>query len=671
MIRFGEDVCRNLDSALGREWLETNGIGGFASGTINGCNTRRYQGLLVAATKPPLGRFVLLSKLEETLAVNGRAYELSTNRYPGVVHPQGFQFLTQFRLDPFPIFTFSVDGVEIEKKLFMVQGQNTTIIKYQLINTPSAAHVQLELRPLIAFRDYHSLTHENGAINSKVDTQRDLICVSPYLGLPSLSLANDAVENGGTGHWYRNFEYDAERERSLDFHEDLFNPCVLRFDLNQRPTATIIASTEPQNVDAAEQYEQDEIVRRRQIAEHAPVKYDFITSLTAAADQYIVSRGDQKSVIAGYHWFGDWGRDTMIALPGLTLPTGRFEIARSILRTFAQNVDHGMLPNRFPDAGETPEYNTVDATLWFFEAVRAYHAYTADLAFVQQELYPVLSDIINWHVRGTRYGIKLDVAGLLNSGEPGVQLTWMDAKVGDWVVTPRHGKPVEIQALWYNAIRIMEDFAARTADKTGRKRYNNMAALTKWSFNRLFWNEDGSYLYDVVNGGPPDRSIRPNQIFAVSLPHSMLSPERAKRVVAVVQEHLLTPYGLRSLAPSDPQYHGRYTGDGADRDGAYHQGTVWPWLMGPLITAYMKVDGGSKAARMQAEKWLSPLKNHLCNAGLGHISEIFDGDVPHRPIGCIAQAWSVAEVLRTVVEDVYGIRPQQPAALLEPVALAI
>jgi predicted glycogen debranching enzyme len=660
MIRFGEDVCGNLDSALRREWLETNGIGGFASSTINGCNTRRYHGLLVAATKPPVGRLVLLSKCEETLQVNGRAHELSTNRYPNVVHPQGFQFLTQFRLHPFPIFTFSVDGVEIEKKLFMAHGQNTTIIKYQLINAPSTVQVQLELRPLIAFRDYHNLTHENGAIDGRVDTQREFIRVSPYVGLPRLYLANDAVEIESTGHWYHNFVYDAEHERGLDFQEDLFNPCVFRFDFNQRPTATLIASIEHQNVDAAEQYEQDEIVRRRQIAERAPDKNDFITSLTTAADQYIVSRGDQKSAIAGYHWFSDWGRDTMIALPGLTLPTGRFGIARSILRTIAQHVDQGMLPNRFPDAGETPEYNTVDATLWFFEAVRAYHAYTGDLLFVQQELYPVLADIINWHVRGTRYRIKLDAAGLLNSGEPGVQLTWMDAKVGDWVVTPRSGRPVEIQALWYNAIRIMEDFAARIADETGRKRYNNMAALAKWSFNRLFWNEDDGYLYDIVNGGRPDESIRPNQIFAASLPYSMLSPERAKRVVAIVQEHLLTPYGLRSLVPSDPQYHGRYSGDGAGRDGAYHQGTVWPWLMGPFITAYVKVEGESTTARMQAEKWLSPLKNHLCDAGLGHISEIFDGDAPHRPVGCIGIAITEVRARLPHTQRILALNRQVP-----------
>ena len=658
MIRFAEEICTNLDAALRREWLETNGIGGFASSTVNGCNTRRYHGLLVAATKPPVGRAVLLSKMEETLIIDGRRLELGTNRYPGAIHPQGFQYLKQFRLDPFPTFTFSVDATEIEKTLFMVEGENTTVIQYRV---KGAAKAQLEIRPLIAFRDYHSLTHENGALDGRIDQQSGLMSLSPYAGLPALYFANNADEIESTGHWYRNFEYEAERERGLDFTEDLFNPCVLRFDLNSKPKATIIASTEPHDVNAAEQYREREVSRRKDSAQRSPVSDDFVNSLAAAADQYIVIRGEQKSVIAGYHWFSDWGRDTMSALPGLTLPTRRYDVARSILRTFAQHVDRGMLPNRFPDAGETPEYNTVDATLWFFEAVRAYLAYTGDLDFVQHELYSVLSDIISWHVRGTRFGIKLDSTGLLNSGEPGVQLTWMDAKVGDWVVTPRRGKPVEIQALWYNAVCIMEDIAGRLGDESVRKRYNNMAALTKWSFNRLVWNEKGSYLYDVVNGGPPDASIRPNQIFAVSLPHSMLSPERAKQVVSIVEQHLLTPYGLRSLAPDDPQYRVRYTGDGASRDGAYHQGTVWPWLMGPFITAYIKVNAGSESARRQAKAWLGPLRDHLTDAGLGHISEIFDGDVPHRPVGCIAQAWSVAEVLRATVEDIYGIRPQDEA----------
>ena len=665
MIRFTEETCGNLDAALRREWLETNGIGGFASSTVNGCNTRRYHGLLVAATKPPVGRLVLLSKFEETLIVNGRAYELGTNRYPGTVHPKGFQLLKQFQLDPFPTFRFRVDGVEIEKTLFMLQGENTTVIEYALKSAPETFTVKLELRPLIAFRDYHSLTHENGVIDPSVDRQRELISVSPYQGLPALYLANNAHEVENTGNWYRNFEYEAERDRGLDFQEDLFNPCVLSFDLNSTRKATVIASTEPHDVKAAEECRARELSRREDNARRSPINDDFINSLTAAADQYVVSRGNQKSVIAGYHWFSDWGRDTMIALPGLTLPTGRHDVARSILRTFAQHVDQGMLPNRFPDAGETPEYNTVDATLWFFEAVRAYLAYTGDLVFVQNELYDVLTDIINWHVRGTRFGIKLDSAGLLNSGEDGVQLTWMDAKVGDWVVTPRRSKPVEIQALWYNAVCIMEELAERIGDESAKKRHNSMAALTKWSFNRLLWNEKGGYLYDVINGGPPDASIRPNQIFAVSLPHSMLSPDRAKQVVSVVEQHLLTPYGLRSLAPCDSHYRGGYTGDGASRDGAYHQGTVWPWLMGPFITAYIKINGRSEAARRQAELWLTPLKEQLSDAGLGHISEIFEGDAPHRPVGCIAQAWSVAEILRATVEDIHEIRPQATGVTLK------
>jgi predicted glycogen debranching enzyme len=658
MIRFGQDLCSNFDAALRREWLETNGIGGFASSTLNGLNTRRYHGLLVAATKPPVGRFVLLSKLEETVVIDGRPFDLCTNRYPGVVHPQGFHYLKQFRLDPFPIFTFEVQGIQIEKTVFMVQGENTTVVQYDIENARKANLAQLELRPLIAFRDYHSLTHENAAIDGRLDIRPGLAGVSPYPGLPALYLAHSAWELEHTGHWYRNFEYDAERERGIDFSEDLFNPCVLRFDLNTENQATIVASTELRDAALASEYRQAEVSRRRTVALRSPVEDGFVKSLTAAADQFIVSRGNDKSVIAGYPWFSDWGRDTMIALPGLTLPTHRYDVARGILRTFAHYIDRGMLPNRFPDAGETPEYNTVDATLWFFEAVRSFLAYTGDLEFVREDLLGVLSDIISWHVRGTRFGIKMDSSGLLNSGEAGTQLTWMDAKAGDWVVTPRRGKPVEIQALWYNALSIMEDLARKSGDETGRKRYSSMAALTKWSFNRQFWNEKGGYLYDVVNGGPPDASIRPNQIFAVSLPYGMLSPERAKQVVGVVEQCLLTPYGLRTLAPSDSQYRGRYSGDPISRDGAYHQGTVWPWLMGPFISAYIKVKGGTEVARQQAQNWLVSLRDHLADAGLGQISEIFDGDPPHRPVGCIAQAWSVAEILRTTVEDIYGIRPE-------------
>jgi len=661
MIQFGKDTCGDLDAALRREWLETNGLGGFASSTIVGLNTRRYHGLLVATLRPPVERFALLSKLEETLFFDGQPFDLSANRYPGTVHPQGFRYLKQFRLDPFPTFIYEVEGVEIEKTVFMVHGENSTVVQYELKknNHPERLkNLSLEVRPLIAFRDYHSTTHENGAINHTVEERSGLATVTPYQGLPSLHLAHNAVELRKTGGWYRNFEYDVERERGLDFTEDLFSPFVLCFDLRIRRQGSVIASTGQHDVTQAAQYRQAEITRRRDAETASPIEDGFVRSLVAASDQYIVSRGEQKTVIAGYHWFSDWGRDTMIALPGLTLPTGKYEVARSILRTFAKHVDQGMLPNRFPDAGETPEYNTVDATLWFFEAARAYLAYTGDLDFVREELYPVFADIISWHARGTRYGIKVDASGLLSSGEPGVQLTWMDAKVGDWVVTPRRGKPVEIQALWYNALCIMEDLARKFGDEAGQKRYRNMATVASWSFNRLFWNEGTGCLYDVTNGAPPDPSIRPNQIFAVSLTHTMLSPERARSVVEKVKEHLLTPYGLRSLAPSDPQYRGRYTGGPAERDGAYHQGTVWPWLMGPFITAYVRVNGGSDVARRQASEWLAPLRDHLADGGLGHISEILDGDAPQRPAGCMAQAWSVAEVLRTLVEDVHGQRPQ-------------
>jgi predicted glycogen debranching enzyme len=647
-----------LDHALRREWLETNGIGGFASSTIIGLNTRRYHGLLVAATKPPLGRFVLLSKLEETLFVDGQAFDLSTNRYPGVIHPQGFRSLKQFRLDPFPVFTYEVGGIEIEKTVFMIHGENSTVVQYALRrdnHREGRRHLRLELRPLLGFRDYHATIHENGTINPLFEEHSGSVSVAPYRGLPSLHLAHNAVEVQKTAEWYRNFEYDIERERGLDFSEDLFNPFVLRFDLSPPGPALVIASTERHNVARVSECRQAEINRRREVEAASPVDDSFVRRLVVAADQYIVSRADQKTIIAGYHWFGDWGRDTMISLPGLALVTGKHEVARSILREFASHVDRGMLPNRFPDAGEIPEYNTVDATLWFLEATRAYLSHTGDWEFVRDELYAVFVDVISWHVRGTRYGIKVDAGGLLFSGEPGVQLTWMDAKVDDCVVTPRRGTPVEIQALWYNALCIMEELAQRFGDEVNQKRYRGMAAAASWSFNRLFWNDASNCLYDVVNGEMVDPSIRPNQIFAVSLRHTLLSGERARAVVETVQQHLLTPYGLRSLAPSDPHYRGRYVGGPTERDGAYHQGTVWPWLMGPFITAYLKVYAGSDEARRHVTEWLTPLRDHLADGGLAQISEIFDGDAPQQPRGCIAQAWSVGEILRILVEDVYGL----------------
>jgi predicted glycogen debranching enzyme len=654
MIKIDQESCRNLESALSREWLETNGIGGFSSSTITGMNTRRYHGLLTAATKPPVGRLVLLSKLEETLTIDGRRHELSANRYPGVVHPEGFKYQTGFRLDPFPVFTYQVEGVRLEKRVFMVQGENTTVVQYEVMVPPenrTAVPIVLEVRPLIAFRDYHSTTHENDALNSNVETQDGLTTVKPYSDLPALHFAHDAAQIDVNGFWYRNFQYAVEQERGLDFAEDLFSPCAFTFDLTRSPQASIIASTEQCAVGNTDAYGKAEIERRNSLSGKLPADQPTST-LAAASDQFIVARERCKTVIAGYHWFADWGRDTMIALPGLTLATGHPEVAKSILAEFASHVDQGMLPNRFPDAGETAEYNTVDATLWFFEAVRSLLQYTNDFEFVRANLYAVLTDIIYWHVKGTRYQIHVDKDGLLFSGEPGVQLTWMDAKVGDWVVTPRTGKAVEIQALWYNALRLMEDLAEKLGDKANQKQYKTMAAFARKSFNEQFWNEQTGCLYDVVNGDDRDASIRPNQVFAISLANSMVSTARARSILRVVEHELLTPRGLRTLSPNDSRYIGRYEGDPRSRDGSYHQGTVWPWLMGSYITAYAKTFG-ERAERKLATEWLTGFEDHLREACLGQVSEIFDGDAPHTPRGCVAQAWSVAELLRATVEDVY------------------
>ena len=648
MRRIDASICRDLSRATRREWLETNGLGGFASSTIAGLNTRRYHGLLVAATRPPVGRMVLLSKVEETLILDGRRIDLSCNQYPGVIHPQGHLLLQEFRQDPFPIFVYQVDGFELEKSVFLVDGENTAVIQYQL-RGPSSGACYLELRPLIAFRDYHATTHENGAISHAISVTPGLVECQPYPGLPKLALAHTAGAVQPTGDWYRNFEYSVERERGLDFREDLFNPVLFTFDLRQNPRPALIASTEPRDAAVAPLLRAAEIARRRNLAAATPSRAPFARTLVQAAGQFRVSRGAGSTVIAGYHWFTDWGRDTMIALPGLALATGRYDEARSILLTYADAADRGMLPNRFPDAGEAPEYNSVDATLWFFEAVRSFAACTGDYEFVRARLYDVMAGMVSWHERGTRYGIHVDRDGLLAAGEPGVQLTWMDAKAGGWVVTPRQGKPVEIQALWYNALRVIEDLARKFGQEPRRAHYREMADRALASFTPLFWNQAAGCLYDVVNGEARDAAIRPNQIFAVSLFHRMLSPEKAKSVVATVERHLLTPYGLRTLAPSDPQYRGRYEGDALSRDGAYHQGTVWPWLLGPFLTAYLEVNGPSPEARKQAEQWMAELRRYVEDEGLGQIPEVFDGDPPHRAGGCMAQAWSVAELLRSAV----------------------
>jgi predicted glycogen debranching enzyme len=689
-IEFGRPICGDPGEACSREWLETNGIGGFACSTILGLNTRRYHALLTAATKPPVGRVVLLSKVEETLMLGDRHFELSANRYKDTIHPRGYEYLASFRLDPFPVFQYRCGDVQVEKTVFLVHGENTVVIQYELTGELRGRACTLEVRPLVAFRDYHGTTHANDAIRRDVVVQRDVAAqagmaiITPYPGLPSLYFAHNAESIDPAGFWFYNFEYEREQERGLDSLEDLYSPFSVRFDLAESSPAAIVASTlqhaSAQLSQLVPQLREREIRRRTRIARASPSEDPFATLLTIAADQFIVARGDRKSVIAGYPWFGDWGRDTMISLPGLTLVTGRYDDARNILRAFARSIDRGMLPNRFPDAGEAPEYNTVDATLWMFHAVHEFLRYARDYDFIRAELYHPLVDIIAWHERGTRYGIHLDSDGLLQAGEPGVQLTWMDARVmdarvtdaagGGRPVTPRQGKPVEIQALWHNALRVMAHLASVFGDPSASARYDALAERARERFLEVFWNDATGCLYDVVTGGggpdasgapdasgTSDASIRPNQIFAVSLPYPLLTSEQALRVIDVVEWELLTPYGLRTLSPRDPKYRGRYDGDPSSRDGAYHQGTVWPWLLGSFLTAYVKVHGGTEEARSRADHFLDPLRAHLLEAGLGQISEVFDGDFPHRPGGCFAQAWSVAEVFRTYVEDAKGLRP--------------
>lgn len=647
MIVFTDTICGSLAGAMSREWLETNGIGGFASSTIIGMNTRRYHGLLVAANVPPVGRVVLLSKLEETLVVDGRRHELGTNQFPGAIHPQGHLSLKEFRLDPFPVFTYSVDGVTLVKTVFMVYGENTTVVAYDAEGA-AGREVALEIRALAAFRDYHATTHENSTFDTTVRQSGGAARLQPYPELPMLYLAHDAKQLDSKGCWYKNFEYEAERERGLDFQEDLYQALTLTFDLGRRPSGVVVASTLEHSASEAADLRRRELSRRANVPTPAGGG-ELAVALRAAAGPFLVRRDAFQTVIAGYHWFGDWGRDTMISLPGLTLYTGRPEVARQLLLVFAEHVNQGLLPNRFTETGAA-EYNAIDASLWYFEAVRAYIEHTGDSQFVRQNLYAVLRQMVSWHERGTLFGIRADTDGLLEGGEEGSQLTWMDAKVGDFVVTPRRGKPVEVQALWYNALCVMRDLAAAFGDAQGQAHYAGRAALAKETFSRVFWNENEQCLYDVVRGDVRDGSIRPNQIFAVGLPHSMLDDAQCAAVLERVEKNLLTPYGLRSLAPFDPRYRGRYESDLRSRDTAYHQGTVWPWLMGPYFRAYRRVHGDGPETRAVVQEWLRGFRGHLTEAGLGQVSEIFDGDAPHTPRGCIAQAWSVAELLRVAVE---------------------
>jgi len=655
-VEFGPEICGVLDVAEQREWLVTNGIGGFASGTVSGNLTRRYHGLLVAALHPPVGRVQLVAKLDETVRYDALDYALATNRWAsGAVEPRGYVHIESFWLDgTTPVWRFAIGDALLEKRVWMRHGENSTYVQYTMLH--GSQPMELELRTLINYRDFHSNTHA-GDWRMKIDAVKSGLQITAFDGAIPFYLLSAGATIEPRHDWSRDYFLPLEKYRGLDDCEDYLLAAVFRAALQLNQSVIIVFST---NADAALDGDVERAQNTKRASDllagwssadatTASAAPGWVRQLILAADQFVVKRdmsndpenSDGKSIIAGYHWFGDWGRDTMIALPGLTLETGRSDIAKTILQSFARYIDAGMLPNNFPDAGGRPEYNTVDAALWFFEAVRQYFAATQDTETLVT-LFPLMTQMIDAHVAGTRYQIHVDQAdGLLYAGEPGVQLTWMDAKVGDWVVTPRIGKPVEINALWFNALETMASLAP--AAKQSSEPFTKLAERAKQSFAK-FWNDSAGYCYDVIDapGIGNDAALRPNQIFAVSLPQSPLPAEQQKAVVDICARRLVTSYGLRSLAQSEPGYQGHYGGNNRERDGAYHQGTVWGWLLGPFVLAHLRV----YADRAAAISFLEPLGKQIHSHGLGTLSEIFDGDAPFTPRGCIAQAWTVAEVLR-------------------------
>jgi predicted glycogen debranching enzyme len=629
------------------EWLEADGLGGFASGTVNGMRTRRYHALLLTAVTPPTGRFVLVNGFDAWVDTPEGHFALSSQVYlPDIVHPDGMQRLESFSAEPWPRWRFRLeDGTHIEHEIFVRHGASLVALSWRL-DEPGIG-VTLTVRPFLAGRDYHALHRANPDFRFDADVHEERVTWHPYHGVPGII----ALANGTYSHqpdWYRNFLYTEERARGLDDTEDLATPGIFRWSLSQGAAILILVAENPavgllpfgdipvqryfQTLRAAEQ-------QRRQ---------RFPTRLHRTADTYLVRRGEGKTIVAGYPWFTDWGRDTFIALRGLGLATGRLDEARAILLEWASAVSEGMLPNRFPDRGEMPEFNSVDAALWYVIAVhdflQAIQARRHSLSSQDQHtLHDAVEAILSGYAQGTRYHIHADTDGLLAGGEPGVQLTWMDAKVGDWVITPRIGKPVEVEALWLNALWIGSHFSDR---------WQELFARGREAFQTRFWHATGGYLYDVVDvdhqPGTVNALFRPNQIFAVGgLPISLLDTDRARRVVEAVEARLWTPLGLRSLAPGEPGYTPHYDGGVREREGAYHQGTVWPWLIGPFVEAWVRLRASTREAKHEARtRFLAPLLQHLEEAGLSHISEIADGDPPHTPRGCPFQAWSVGEVLR-------------------------
>lgn len=649
-VKISAQDCQNLDRALSLEWLETNGRGGFSSGTVAGANTRRYHALLLTARKPPGERFVLVNQVEEWLDLDGQSFPLSTNCYPGAIHPPGYQFCTGFTADPWPTWTFECRNTTVQREIFTVHGRELVIIRWSLQGEKNPRAI-LRVRPKLSGRDYHATHHENGNLSTDASINAGTVAWRLYTDLPPIQ-AFHAGDYRHAPEWYRQVEFPVEQQRGLDHTEDWWSPGEFTIDLTAGSGRTLAFTSEPVDSLDVPSLTRHERARRKQLTPSAPTTDALARSLRHATEAYLSERGDRQTVLAGYPWFTDWGRDTFISLPGLCLVTGRLEVAWQIIAAFAAHVSEGMIPNRFPDAGEQPEYNTIDASLWFIHAVDRYLAASQDESRVRAAAWPAIKQILEGYRCGTRYGIRMDEDGLITGGVPGVQLTWMDAKIGDWVVTPRQGKPVEIQALWVRALEVGERLARQFNDKAYADQCRTDRLRAVDSFQQHFWYEQGGYLYDVIDGPEgSDTSLRPNQLYAISLVDDLVPRDRAQQILRLVQAQLVTPVGLRTLSPDDPRYRPRYEGGVRERDGAYHQGTVWPFLLGPLVTAWIKSFGRNAKSRNEARGFLDGLEAHLREGCLGQVSEIFDAESPHRPRGCYAQAWSVAEPLRALIED--------------------
>jgi predicted glycogen debranching enzyme len=685
-INITQEALSRFDDVIQKEWLVTNGLGGYASSTVLGINTRKYHGLLVAALHPPGDRTVCLAKLDEEAVVGNNIYPLGANEFHGKIFPQGYMFLKEFSVSPFPRYVYSVQDVEVRKTIFMPKEKNATVAVYKVLNG-NDFEAKIRIFPLLSCRHFHSV----------VDRWRDPLDFSQQqngreievtFNTPKATIIARATEGEfrEKTNWIDRLFYREEGVRGESSTDDCFQPGYFEIPVPPRREgefAILTAASESgekskEVLDAVgttmydiegllerelEQHS-DSLVKFYSLHREVPIS-DWLNWILLAADAFMIKgASDGKSVIAGYFWFETWGRDTFISLPGLMLATGRFEDARKILLDFMRHSKQGLIPNFVQDRSGEPSYNTVDATLWYVNAVLQYLKYTGDFKFVQKQLWENLKAIVDYHEKGTAFSIHLDSDGLLAHGP---RLTWMDAEADGKAVTPRAGKAVEVQALWYNALRTVQLLANKFEEKSSAEKYSSMAGKARMSFNEKFWNSESNCLFDVVDVSSADASLRPNQTIAAALDFTMLDNDKSERIVDVVHRELLTPYGLRTLARSDPRYRGMYVGDRRSRDQAYHNGTVWAWLLGPFATAFLKAKGHADYRVEYALKnFILPLfTQQIFQAGLGTLSEIFDGDAPNAPRGCIAQAWSVAEPLRAYVEDAMRVRPKYEKEVLQ------